>query len=81
VILSLYPESAMEGPGALKEDEIETEMADETSEAFVSRPHRRSLMGVQAPVLAESESKPLRGMEEEDFEHENSNLSPQLQFE
>jgi hypothetical protein len=81
VILSLYPESAMEGPGALKEDEIETEMADETSEAFVLRPHRRSLMGVQAPVLAESESKPLRGMEEEDFEHENSNLSPQLQFE
>jgi len=31
--------------------------------------------------IAESESKPLRGMEEEDFEHENSNLSPQLQFE
>jgi hypothetical protein len=81
VILSLYPESAIEGPGALKDGEIETEIAEETSEPFVSRPHRRSLMGVQAPILAESESKPLRGMEEEDFEDENSNLSPQLQFE
>ena len=81
VILSLYPESAIDGPGALKEGEIETEIGEETSEPFVSRPHRRSLMGVQAPILAESESKPLRGMEEEEFEDENSNLSPQLQFE
>ena len=81
VVMSLYPESAIEGPGVLNDGEIETEMGEETSEPFVSRPHRRSLMGVQAPILAESESKPLRGMEEEEFEAENSNLSPQLQFE
>ena len=81
VILSLYPESTIEGPGVLKDGEIETEIGEETSEPFVSRPHRRSLMGVQAPIMAESESKPLRGMEEEDFEDENNNLSPQLQFE
>ena len=81
VILSLYPESTIEGPGVLKDGEIETEMGEETSEPFVSRPHRRSLMGVQAPIMAESESKPLRGMEEEYFEDENNNMSPQLQFE
>lgn len=81
VMLSLFPESTIEGPEALKDGEIETEMGEETSEPFVSRPHRRSLMGVQAPILAESESKPLRGMAEEDFEDESSTMSPQLQFE
>lgn len=81
VVQSLYPESAIEGSGALREGELETEIPEET-ETFVSRPHRRSLMGVQVPILAESESKPLRGMDEEgESEDENSNLSPQLQFE
>lgn len=81
VTLSLFPDSVIEGSGVLKDGEIETEMGEETSEPFVSKPHRRSLMGVQAPVLAESEIKPLRGMEEDELEGPNSALSPQLQFE
>lgn len=62
VVISLYPESAVEGTSM--PDEVETEIGEE-SEAFVSRPHRRSLMGAQAPVLSGLESAPLQGLEED----------------
>ena len=57
--LALYPESGIEGPGAV-DDLIDTSVA-EGSEAFDSRPHRRSLMGAIAPPLASLGSAPLRG--------------------
>lgn len=59
VILAMYPESAIEGT-LMPEREIETEVGEE-SHAFESRPHRRSLMGAQAPVLGNLESSPLHG--------------------
>jgi len=60
VRLALYPESAIEGPGAT-DDLIDTSIGEE-SEAFVSRPHRRSLMGAtNVPALASLESAPLQG--------------------
>jgi hypothetical protein len=58
VQLALYPESGIEAPGTV-EDLIDTSLGEE-SEAFVSRPHRRSLMGAVAP-LANLESAPLHG--------------------
>lgn len=61
VVIALYPESAVEG--TLIPEEVETEMGEE-SQAFESRPHRRSLMGAQAPVLSGLESSPLHVMEE-----------------
>jgi len=39
---------------------IDTSIGEE-SEAFISRPHRRSLMGAQVPALAGLESSPLHG--------------------
>jgi hypothetical protein len=57
--LALYPESGIEGPGAV-DDLIDTSIGEE-SEAFNSRPHRRSLMGAIAPPLANLGSAPLRG--------------------
>ncbi|TVY64213.1 Transport protein particle subunit trs85-2 [Lachnellula suecica] len=59
VRLALSPESAIEGPGAM-DDLIDTSI-EEDSEAFVSKPHRRSLMGAAAPALASLESAPLQG--------------------
>jgi trafficking protein particle complex subunit 8 len=59
VQLALYPESAIEGPG-VTDDLIDTSIGEE-SEAFDSRPHRRSLMGAQAPPIASLESAPLHG--------------------
>ncbi|KAH6722968.1 ER-golgi trafficking TRAPP I complex 85 kDa subunit-domain-containing protein [Leptodontidium sp. MPI-SDFR-AT-0119] len=56
VQLALYPESGIEGPGV--EDLIDTSI--EESQAFTSRPHRRSLMGA-APPIASLESAPLHG--------------------
>lgn len=64
VVMALYPESAIDG--TLMPEDIETEV--EESQAFDSRPHRRSLMGAQAPVLSGLESAPLQGMEEGDDE-------------
>ncbi|KAN0096785.1 ER-Golgi trafficking TRAPP I complex 85 kDa subunit domain containing protein [Hyaloscypha variabilis] len=58
VQLALYPESGIEGPGQV-EDLIDTSIGEE-SEAFVSRPHRRSVMGQVAP-LANLETAPLHG--------------------
>jgi hypothetical protein len=58
VQLALYPESGIEGPGQ-GDDLIDTSIGEE-SEAFVSRPHRRSVMGQVAP-LANLESAPLHG--------------------
>ncbi|KAH8678664.1 ER-golgi trafficking TRAPP I complex 85 kDa subunit-domain-containing protein [Tricladium varicosporioides] len=57
VQLALYPESAIEGSD---NDLIDTTIGEET-EAFDSRPHRRSLMGATAPALASLESAPLHG--------------------
>lgn len=74
VAQALYPESAVEG-SLMPAEEVETEMVEE-SQAFESRPHRRSLMGVQAPVLTGLESSPLHGMEEGDAES-----SVNIQFE
>jgi hypothetical protein len=76
VVMALYPESAIEGSEMLKEEEL----GMEEDESFVVRPHRRSLLGAQAPTM---ESQPLRGMEEEDEFQTQGNLmkSPQLQFE
>ena len=54
--LALYPESGIEGPGV--EDLIDTSI--EESQAFTSRPHRRSLMGA-APPMTSLESAPLHG--------------------
>jgi hypothetical protein len=58
VQLALYPESGIDGPGTA-EDLIDTSIGEE-SEAFISRPHRRSLMGSVAPVTS-LESAPLHG--------------------
>ena len=58
VQLALYPESGIEGPGQ-GDDLIDTSIGEE-SEAFVSRPHRRSVMGQVTP-LANLESAPLHG--------------------
>ena len=58
VQLALYPESGIEGPGQ-GDDLIDTSIGEE-SEVFVSRPHRRSVMGQVAP-LANLESAPLHG--------------------
>lgn len=66
VVMALYPESGIEG--TLMPEDVETEV--EESQAFESRPHRRSLMGAQAPVLSGLESAPLRGMDEGDSEGE-----------
>lgn len=66
VIMALYPESAVEG-SLMPPEEVETEMVED-SQAFESRPHRRSLMGVQAPAFIGLESSPLQGMEEGDTE-------------
>ena len=63
VVIALYPESAIEG--TLLPEDIETEMGEE-SQTFVSRPHRKSLMGAQAPVFTGLENAPLHGMEESD---------------
>ena len=59
VQLALYPASAIEAPGAM-DDLIDTSIGEE-SEAFDSRPHRRSLMGATAPALASLETAPLHG--------------------
>jgi hypothetical protein len=75
VQLALYPESAIEGSGNM-EDLIGTSIVEE-SEAFESRPHRRSLMGASGPVIASLSSAPLNGasvVEEE-------GTSPSLKFE
>lgn len=57
---ALYPESGVEGPGVMGEL-IDTSI-EEDSEAFTSRPHRRSLMGVSAPpLLSGLGSAPLNG--------------------
>ena len=58
VQLALYPESAVEEHGTLG-GSIETSI--EESEAFDARPHRRSLMGANAPALAGLGSAPLHG--------------------
>jgi hypothetical protein len=58
VQLALYPESGIEGPGIM-DDLIDTSL--EESEAFESRPHRRSLMGSSAPPLTSLGSAPLHG--------------------
>lgn len=68
VTMSLYPESAIEGSGMLSGGEIETEIGEETS-GFSSQPQRKSVIGVQVPVLPD------------EIEEENSTLSPQLEFE
>ncbi len=60
VLLAAYPESAVEG-SMMPDLETEVEMDGEESQAFVARPHRRSLMGVKAPVLGNLESSPLHG--------------------
>lgn len=59
VQLALYPESGIEGPG-VPDDLIDTSIGEE-SEAFDFRPHRRSLMGAQAPPITSLESAPLHG--------------------
>jgi hypothetical protein len=64
-VIALYPESGIEG--TLLPDEVETEIGEE-SQAFDSRPHRRSLIRTQVPVLSGLESAPLQGMEEEEEE-------------
>jgi len=67
VVMALYPESGIEGN--LLPDEIETELAEE-SQAFESRPHRKSLLGGQPPVLTGLENAPLRGMDTDDEKEE-----------
>ncbi|KAJ5042352.1 uncharacterized protein L3040_004903 [Drepanopeziza brunnea f. sp. 'multigermtubi'] len=57
--LALYPLSAIEGPGGM-DDLIDTSVGEE-SEAFTSRPHRRSLMGAAPPIIASLGSAPLHG--------------------
>ena len=57
VNLAMYPESAIEGPLI---PDLETEETEEAQD-FVVKPHRRSLMGAQAPVLSGLESSPLHG--------------------
>lgn len=66
VELALYPEAAVEESATIG-DLTETRIAEE-SEAFDSRPHRRSLMGATVPALATLGSAPLHGtvMEGED---------------
>ncbi len=59
VQLSLYPESAIEGPGGI-EEVID---AVEEGGGFVGRSHRRSLMGATAPALAGLTTAPLQGTE------------------
>lgn len=55
VQLSLFPESGIDGPvGA--EDLVDT---SEESEIFISRPHRKSLMGAGGSPLANLENAPL----------------------
>ncbi|KAG9243775.1 ER-golgi trafficking TRAPP I complex 85 kDa subunit-domain-containing protein [Calycina marina] len=61
VVMALYPESGIEG--TLLPDDIETENVEE-SKAFESRPHRKSWLGGQAPVLTGLDNAPLLGMEE-----------------
>lgn len=82
VNLAMYPESAIEGslmPGDTLG--IETELGEE-SEAFVSKPHRRSLMGAQAPVLGNLESSPLHGtLLEGEQEGGGGEEKVQMQFE
>ncbi|KAL2070395.1 hypothetical protein VTL71DRAFT_13421 [Oculimacula yallundae] len=56
VQLALYPESGIEGPGI--EDLVDTSI--EESQAFNSRPHRRSLMGATSPLTSLG-SAPLHG--------------------
>ncbi|CAG8949319.1 hypothetical protein HYFRA_00004945 [Hymenoscyphus fraxineus] len=63
-----YPESAVEGPGAV-DDLIDTSI--EESESFTSRPHRRSLMG------ASLESAPLQRA----LVDVKDEATPSLQFE
>ena len=70
VVQALYPESAIEG-SLMPSEEMETEVMVEESQAFESRPHRRSLMGVQAPVLTGLESSPLLRMDEAEVLEEN----------
>jgi hypothetical protein len=55
VQLSLYPETGIDGPVGV-EDLVDT---SEESEVFISRPHRKSLMGAGAPPLANLENAPL----------------------
>ncbi|EHK99601.1 putative Transport protein particle subunit trs85-2 [Glarea lozoyensis 74030] len=75
VQLALYPESAIEGSGNM-EDLIDTSITEE-SEAFESRPHRRSLMGASGPpAISSLGSAPLNG--ETVFEEV---VSPALKFE
>ena len=55
--LAMYPESAVEGtlmPG------VETDVAEEAQD-FLMKPHRRSIINAQAPVLSGLESSPLHG--------------------
>jgi hypothetical protein len=74
VRLALYPESGIEGPGGTH-DLIDTSI--EESEAFETRPHRRSLMGSSAPPLTNLESAPLHKTVLEG----ESPISPGNQFE
>jgi trafficking protein particle complex subunit 8 len=75
VQLALYPESAIEAPGTM-DDLIDTSIGEE-SQAFDSKPHRRSLMGATAPALASLESAPLHGTLVEG----DSEAAPTIQFE
>lgn len=75
VNLALYPESAIEGPGAI-DDLIDTSMGEE-SESFNSRPHRRSLMGATGPPMTSLESAPLQG----NLQDMKDEATPSLQFE
>lgn len=54
VNLAMYPESAVDGS-------LMPEMEVGEESQFEVRPHRRSLMGAQAPVLGNLESSPLHG--------------------
>lgn len=70
---TLYPMTESQAT-IMPDDLIETTMAEE-SEAFNSRPHRRSLMGgVAPPPIASLESAPLHGtlLEVEEKEKENA---------
>ncbi|KUJ07032.1 uncharacterized protein LY89DRAFT_692104 [Mollisia scopiformis] len=75
VQLALYPESGIEGPGGM-DDLIDTSIEEE-SEAFSSRPHRRSLMSGTAPVISGLGNAPLHG----DLLGEEETGNPTLQFE
>ena len=44
-----------------EEEEVETSIGEE-SEAFLSRPHRKSLIGAVSPLVGNLESAPLNGM-------------------